>query len=78
MISRAYAAWRAECIKADIEMGFYKDDDVDLDIENAEKRERRRQYMSEYYIRNREKILEARRKRKAAPLLAQEKRHNKK
>jgi len=71
MISRAYAAWRAECIKADIEMGFYKDDDVDLDIENAEKRERRRQYMSEYYIRNREKILEARRKRKAARLLEQ-------
>jgi hypothetical protein len=71
MISRAYAAWRAECIKADIEMGFYKDDDVDLDIKNAEKRERRRQYMSKYYIRNREKILEARRKRKAARLLEQ-------
>lgn len=78
MISRAYASWRAECVKADIEMGFYKDNDTDLDIKNAEKRERRRQYMSEYYIRNREKILEARRKRKAAPLLAQEKRHNKK
>ncbi|QEY34645.1 hypothetical protein FL966_06020 [Caproiciproducens galactitolivorans] len=82
MVSRAYAAWRAECIKADIEMGFYKDDDVDLDIKNAEKRERRRKYMSEYYIRHRAKHRETARKsylkKKAAPLLAQEKRHNKK
>jgi hypothetical protein len=77
MVNQAYAAWRAECIKADIEMGFYKDDDVDLDIENAEKRERRRQYMSEYYIRHRAKHRETARKsylkKKAALRLASEK-----
>lgn len=76
MVSRAYAAWRAECIKADIEMGFYNDDDVDLDIDYAEKRAKRRKYMSEYYIRHRAKHRETARKsylkKKAALRLASE------
>lgn len=49
MVNPVYAAWRAECIKADIEMGFFKDDDTDLDMAFANTRADRRKYMRNYY-----------------------------
>lgn len=66
-MNRYHAAWRAECCKADIEMGFF-DDDKPLNRKGIDAANHRKEYQRKWYEEH----------KKAANRLQSEKRRNKK